>query len=118
MQRPHRSSDLRERVLAAVDAGRPMAEIVAWFGVSSRSVQRWKAWRRQRRGLATLPRRGRSPKIAPSQHAALQAQIAAHPDATLAEHAALWETTTGIRVSAATLSRLFARLRLTHKKRR
>jgi putative transposase len=117
MERPHRSSDLRERVLAAVDAGRPTAEIVDWFGVSARSVRRWVQWRRERGDVRTLARAGRTPKIAPAQHAALRAQVAAHPDATLAEHAERWEAATGTRVSVSTLSRLFRRLRLTLKKR-
>jgi len=117
MQRPHRSPDLRERVLVAVDAGRPVAEIVEWFGVSARSVRRWVQWRRERGGLATRPRSGRPPKIAPAQHPALVAQVAAHSDATLAEHAARWEAATGVAVSPSTLSRLFARLRVTLKKR-
>jgi len=117
MKRPHRSSDLRERVLAAVDAGRPMTEIVDWFGVSSRSVHRWQSWRRARGGVATLPRGGRTPKIAPARQPALRAQVGAHPDATLAEHAERWEEATGVRVSPSTLSRLFAKLRITLKKR-
>jgi transposase len=117
MERPHRSSDLRERVLAAVDAGRPTAEIVDWFGVSARSVRRWMQWRRERGDVQTLPRAGRTPKIDPTQEPALRAQVAAHPDATLAEHADLWAEATGTRVSVSTLSRRFARLRLTHKKR-
>lgn len=65
-----------------------------------------------------MPRRGRTPKILVDQHPALRAQVAAHPDATLAEHAERWLAATGVRVSPATLSRLFARLRITHKKRR
>ncbi len=117
MQRPHRSSDLRERVLVAVDAGRPVAEIVEWFGVSGRSVRRWVRWRRERGGVATRPRSGRAPKIPPTQHPALLAQVAAHPDATLAEHAARWEGATGVAVSPSTLSRLVRRLRVTLKKR-
>jgi transposase len=117
MKRPHRSPDLRERALAAVDAGRPMSEIEAWFGVDARSVQRWKQWRATRGSLATKTPSGRTPKIAPEQHPALVAQVAAHPDATLADHADLWEAATGVRVSASTLSRLFAKLRITLKKR-
>jgi transposase len=67
--------------------------------------------------VTTLPRGGRTPKIAPAQHPALRAQVAAHPDATLAEHATLWELATGVRVSSSTLSRLLAKLRITLKKR-
>lgn len=94
-----------------------MAEIESWFGVSARSVRRWKQWRDDRGSLAAKPRAGRTPKIAPAQHPVLHAQVAAHPDATLAEHADLWETATGVRVSSSSLSRLFAKLRITLKKR-
>lgn len=117
MKRPHRSTDLRERALAASDAGKPMAEIEAWIGVSARSVRRWKQWRDDRGSVAAKPRSGRTPKIAPAQHPALRAQIAAYPDATLAEHADLWEAATGVRVSSSSLSRRFAKLRITLKKR-
>jgi transposase len=118
MKRPHHSTDLRERALAAVDARRPTAEIVAWFGVDARTLRRWKQARRERGSVATRPRTGRIPKIRPEQHAAMRAQVMAHPDATLAEHADRWEAATGVRVSPSTLSRLFARLRITLKKRR
>lgn len=118
MQRPHHSTDLRERALAAVDAGRPTAEIATWFGIHARTLRRWKQARRERGTVATRPRSGRIPKIRAEEHARLRAQVAAQPDATLAEHADLWEAATGVRVSVATLSRLFARLRITRKKRR
>ncbi len=116
MKRPHRSTDLREQALAAVDAGRPTAEIVAWFGVNARTIRRWKQARRERGSVATRPRSGRRSKISTDQHPALRAQLGAHPDATLAEHADAWAAATGVRVSPSTLSRLFARLRLTLKK--
>ena len=94
-----------------------MAEIVAWFGVNERTVRRWKQARAQRGSVATLARTGRTPKISPAQHGVLIAQVAAHPDATLAAHADRWEAATGVRVSPSTLSRLFAKLRITLKKR-
>jgi transposase len=117
MKRPHHSTDLREHALAAVDAGKPTAEIVAWFGVDARTIRRWKQARRERGSVATRPRSGRPPKISAAQHAALGAQVAAHPDATLAQHADLWDAATAVRVSSSTLSRLFAKLRITLKKR-
>jgi len=95
-----------------------LSEIVTWFGIHARTLRRWKQARRERGSVATRPRSGRIPKIGSAQHEALRAQVAAHPDATLAEHADFWEAATGVRVSVATLSRLFARLRITRKKRR
>jgi transposase len=117
MERPHYPADLRERVLAAIDAGLPAAEVSRTFGISRRSLRRWRQWQRERGALATKPRSGRPPKISPAQGPALRAQVAAHADATLAEHCQQWAATTGIRVSLATMSRRLAKLNLPLKKR-
>src|SRR5215203_1433608 len=99
MTRPEYSVELREQVLQAADAGRSGAEIARSFGLSRRSLTRWRQWRRDRGTVATKPRSGRPPKIAPGQYAALRAQIAADPDATLDEHCTRWEQTHGTSIS-------------------
>src|SRR5215210_3244282 len=105
MKRPEYSEELRERVLQAADAGRSGAEIARSLGISRRSLTRWRQWRRERGYVATKPRSGRSPKIAPAQYAELRAQIAAHPDATLPEQCARWEQTHGTSISPLRLRR-------------
>jgi transposase len=72
---------------------------------------------RLRSGLAERPRSGRPPKLAPTRYAEVRALILAYPDATLPEHAARLETTTGIRLSPSHLSRVVRRLGLRLKKR-
>lgn len=116
MERPHYSADLRERMLQAMDAGLPAAELTRAFGISRRSLSRWRQWQRERGSLATKPRAGRPPKIAPQQHAALREQVAAEPDATLVEHCRRWEQTHGVAVSHPVMSRLLRRLDLPRKK--
>lgn len=111
------SADLRERLVGAVDAGLRPTQAVEFFGVTARTLSRWRRQRRLAGSTAPRLRPGRTPKIGPERHPALRAQVAAFPDATLAEHAERWEAATGVRVSVATLSRLFAKLGLTHKKR-
>ncbi len=111
-------ADLRERLLQAEDAGLARAEIARCFGVSPRSLARWRGRRAERGSAAPTPRPGRAPLVPPGQYPALRAQVAAHPDATLAEHCDHWAAATGVRVSAATMSRLLARLGLPLKKRR
>src|SRR6187551_976982 len=103
MNRP-RSRDLRERALGQRDAGRPVAEVAAVFGVHRATLARW---RRQRAAgvVAPRPRRPRAAKIGPSDRPRLVAQVRATPDATLREHAAAWEAATGVAVSAATMCR-------------
>jgi transposase len=110
------SLDLRERALRALDAGLAAAEIERTFGISRRTLSRWRA--RQAAGADLRPRTspGRPLAIPPAQHAALRAQIAAHPDATLAQHCTLWQAATEGAVSVATMARTIARLGITLKK--
>jgi transposase len=110
------SADFRERLVAAIDAGLPPGEAAQHFRVSLRSIQRWLARRRRGESLADKPRSGRPPKLGPDGDALLWAQVAAHPDATLREHAARLATATGVRLSPSHLSRLLRRLELPLKK--
>jgi len=112
------SADLRERLLRAIAAGLSQAEAARLFGVGISSIKRWRTQQRQTGSQAARPRPGRHRRIRPADEAALLAQVAAAPDATLAEHCATWETATGVRLSTATMSRTLARLRQTHKKSR
>lgn len=117
MPRPY-SLDLRERVLAARAAGRPVTEIVTTFQVSRRTVNRWQ--RRQDDetiGLAPTPPPGRQPLLAVEDDAALVAMVAADPDATLAQYCEMWAQHHGQRVSVPTMWRRLLRLGVTRKKR-
>lgn len=111
------SRDLRERLLRALASGLPASEIARTTGVSTSSLHRWQ--RKQAAGVSLTP--GTSPggprKIPPADEAALQAQVAAQPDATLAEHCAQWVASGHAPVSLATMSRALARRGLTRKKR-
>src|SRR5262245_14517716 len=94
------SRDLRERALRQVDAGRPVGEVASLFGVHRTTLLRWRQ-RRELGEVAPRSRPGRSPKIGPAQQPQLLAQVAARPDATLAEHCAGWAAATGASVSEA-----------------
>jgi transposase len=106
---------LRERLLRFVDAGHSHAEAARTFGVSLRSITRWRQ-QAATGDLAPKPRPGRQPCIGPDQVAALEAQVTAAPDATLAEHCTTWAQQHGVRVSVATMSRRLAKLGLPLKK--
>jgi transposase len=109
-------ADLRERAVAAVDAGMARSEVARAYGVHPRTLERWVARARRGEPLADRPRSGRPPKIAPGQRVVLAAQVAAAPDATLAEHCERWARGTGTRVGRSTMARELARLGLTLKK--
>ena len=111
------SRDLRERLVQAVASGLSVVEVARTMDVSVSSVHRYR--RKVAAGVSLAP--GTSPggprKIGPDAEAALRAQVAAHPDATLAEHGAMWAAAGHDPVSRATMSRALARLGLRLKKR-
>lgn len=108
--------DLGERLLPARSAGLSATEIARVTGVSADSVRRWA--RALAAGLSLAPGQspGRPRRIASIQDDQLQAQVAAHPDATLTEHGARWAEATTVVVSQATMCRALRRLNLSLKK--
>ena len=103
------SADLRERLLGAIDTGFPQAEAARLFGVSVSTIKRWRRRRQETGGVVASPRPGRRRRVARDAELALVAQVRAAPDATLTEHCARWEETTGVPLSRATMSRALRR---------
>jgi transposase len=113
------SIDLRDRVLAALDRGMPRSQVVTTFQVSLASLKRWHAARRDTGHFAPQPPSGGfEPTITPDQHQQLRAQVAAFPDATLAEHATRWNAAHATTISQWTIGRAIRLLGLTRKKSR
>lgn len=111
------SQDLRERVLRAVDLGRPRAEVVQLFGVSLATIKRYLKQRREEGHMRPKAIPGRPPKKRAQVEADVLPQLLAHDDATLEQHSAIWEQTHGERVSRWTMSRAIKRLGWTRKKK-
>lgn len=103
-------ADFRDRLLRALDAGLAQAEAARTFGVSDRTIRRWRRQRRETGAVAPKPRAGSPRRVGPAQEGALLAQVRARADATLAEHCAAWEADHGVRLSPATMSRALARI--------
>jgi len=118
MQRPHASDDVRERALAAIDGGHPVRDVAAFFQNDPSTIRRWLRQRARTGSGLSRPRSGRPRRIPVAQNATLEAQVAAHPDATLADHCRHWQDATGTAVSTATMCRRLQALQLTLKKRR
>jgi transposase len=112
------SQDLRERVLRAVDLGRPRAEVMQLFGVSLATIKRYLKQRREEGHMRPKAIPGRPPKKRAQVEADVLPQLQAHDDATLEQHSAMWEQTHGERVSRWTMSRAIKRLGWTQKKSR
>lgn len=110
------SLDLRTRVIAAFEAGTPWPEIVALFGISRATLNRYRQRLRLTGSLAPGQSPGRPRAIPPAREPALVQQLAAAPDASLAEHAAQWAADQGAILSPSTMRRAIGRLNWTRKK--
>jgi transposase len=118
MSKPY-SVDLRERAVAAVEAGLLQSEVVRLFKVSLATLKRWLSQRRAGQSLAPKTYRPGPPAAfgSPEALAALSAQLEAHPDERLIDHCQRWQARTGHALSVATLHRARRALGWTHKKK-
>lgn len=113
------SVDLRARVVAAVQAGTPRAEVQRLFQISAATLKRYVKQQRDTNDLTPRPHTGgRQPALPSDQHATLQQVIGADPAATLQETCTQWATVTGVQVRVATMCRARAQIGWTRKKRR
>src|SRR5947209_18613280 len=110
------SQDLRERVVRAVDQGKPRDEVANLFHVSPSTIKRYLRQRRDQGHVRPKMIPGRPPTKRASLQAKLLAQLEGHPDATLQEHCEMWEACEGIQVSISTMSRAILLLGWTRKK--
>ena len=118
MPKPY-SVDLRERAVAAYDAGRLQTDVIQLFKISLATLKRWLAQRRAGQSLAPKTSRP-GPRGAfgtPEALAALEAQLQADPDGRLLDHAQRWQEATGQPVSLWAVHRACRALDWTHKKK-
>ena len=109
------SMDLRERVVAACDAGESTREqIAARFSASVSWIRDLLRWRRETRLIAPRPRGGgRAPAFDAEAARRLREAVKADDDATLEELAAA----VGLVCSPSVVHRVLKRLGITRKKR-
>jgi len=112
------SSDLRERVVRAVDEGKSRDEISKMLGVSRSTIKRYLKQRKEEGDLAPKAIPGRPAKKRDAVCADLLPQLEANPSATLEEHCQMWKTEHGQEVSAKTIGRAIKQLGWTRKKSR
>ena len=111
------SPDLRERALAACEAGEgSQAEIARRFRIGERTLQHWlQAARREGRRRPKVPARSRG--LVGGETSALAELVGEQNDATLAEYAEGLAARTGVRRSLAAVCRALKSLGLVRKKR-
>jgi transposase len=110
------SQDLRERVLAAADDGEPVGRIAGLLRVSVSYVSKVLSRRRRTGQTTALPQRCHVPPKLAVLHGAIQAQVATHPDATIAELRAWLSKTHQVSASTGLIGKTLTRLELTYKK--
>lgn len=112
------SVDLRERSLRALTSGPPAAEVARLFDVSVSSLSRRQRQQRTTGDLTPGRATGGPRATRNALEPRLVAQVAAQPDATLAEHCAQWAMQLAtVLVSPTTMGRTLQRLGLPLKKR-
>lgn len=110
------SKDLRIKVLGAVDRGVPREEVAEVFGVSIPSIKRWIKRRRETGDVEPKPIPGPPARKGEALDRTLPGQVKLNPDLTLDEHCELFKEVHSVKVSNATMSRAFKRLKLPLKK--
>ena len=99
------SKDLRLRVLAAVEAGRPRQEVAETFSVSIPTIKRWLKRRRETGGVEPKPIPGRPSRKGTMLKEWLPKHLKANDDLTLQEHREAFEEEFGEVVSTSTVGR-------------
>jgi transposase len=112
------SSDLRSRVLAAVDGGSPARDAAGLFQVSVSYVYKALARREATGETEARPQRNHQELKLAAHHDAITTEVARRPDVTLNELRAWLLATHQVKASLGLMHKTLARLGLTLKKSR
>ena len=104
------SKDLRLRVLAAVDAGKPREQVAKTFSVSMPTIKRWLRRRRETGEVEPKPIPGRPSRKGALLQSWLPKHLKANDDLTLEEHCEAFEEEFRKAVSTSTVGRAIAGL--------
>lgn len=111
------SLDLRERIVAYMEAGHSEAEAAERYGVHRTTAGRYRKRKQAGKELRADKPPGRNRLIDGRKEKQLEAQVKAHDDDTLEQHCERWQKKHEVEVSLATMHRSVERLKLTRKKR-
>jgi len=111
------AQDLRERVFASADEGRPVGQIAQHLHVSSSYVSKVLGRRRKTGQTTALPHRCHVPLRLADLHGEIAARVATRADATIAELRAWLSETHQACASTGLMWKTLAALKLTFKKK-
>ena len=111
------SSDLRQRIVAALEEGAAHLAAAERFDVSLSSVKRYKRLWKAQKSLTPKPIPGRPPHIKDNQHQQFRELVASRTDWTLEALGDAWKEQVGVKPTVSVLSDTCQRLRITRKKR-
>ena len=112
------SQDLRERVIAALEAGKPQAEVAAQFRIHKSTLEKWwYRWRDTGNCAALAPAHG-SQRTRQAAESFLRVEVQKRPDATLDELCERVQAAKGLIVSPSMMCRELKILKLLRKKSR
>lgn len=111
------SQDLRDKVMAAVAAGKQSnRKLAAAFGISESVIEKWTRRLRETGSAAARPHAGGPVRVLAEHAELIRTQVKAQPDISLEELCAHVQTKTGTRARLNMMSRELQRLNLPRKK--
>lgn len=113
---PAYSTDLRQRVVQALQGGQTQSQVAQHFDLSLSSVQRYARKWREQQDLEPRPIPGRARLLSQTQQQELAQLVRSRTDWTLQSLAQAWQQRSDQVVSRATLHRYLHRLDYSYKK--
>lgn len=115
--RPY-SQDLRERAIAALEAGQTQAEVAAQFRISKSTLEKWWYRWRDTGSCAALPLAHGPERTLQAVESFLRAEVKRRPDATIAELCERVQEEKGLVASPSMMCRELKIMKLPRKKSR
>lgn len=112
------SQDLRERAIAALEAGKTQAEVAAQFGLHKSTLEKWWYRWRDTGSCAALPPAPGPQRTLQAAESFLRAEVKKRPEATLDELCERVQEAKGLVASSSMMCRELKILKLPLKKSR
>ena len=112
------SQDLRERAIAALEAGTTQAEVAVQFDIHKSTLEKWWYRWRDTGSCAALPAHSGPKRKLQAAESIIRAEVKKQPDVTLAELCERVQEAKGLRVSESMMCRELQILDLPRKKSR